>query len=135
VEVNARDNSQATPLHHAISRKHNLHLIQFLLDNGADVKLLDRCKWTPLHLLHQMYPDPDIIDLLKKHCEKKESEWYKQVDLKRPRDFNYNVDKMIVNGLNKQQRDEVLDGDVSVDGILKARDLVFFLVLINFFRG
>ena len=49
VDLNARDDAGATPLHRAVENTQNLDVIKVLLNAGADLKARDNDKRTPLH--------------------------------------------------------------------------------------
>ncbi len=66
-DVNARVGNGYTPLHHAASRGDN-KLIEYLLEKGADVKVLSRTGQTMSDIAngptHRVFPFPDTIALL-----------------------------------------------------------------------
>lgn len=64
-DVNAKDNDDATPLHHAVKGGH-LECIELLLSHGAEVKVKDKQGKTPLHWAQEAKQEA-VVDLLRRH--------------------------------------------------------------------
>ena len=64
VDLNARDDAGATPLHRAAKNTENLDVIEALINAGADKEARDNGKRTPLHVAAESSENPDVIKFL-----------------------------------------------------------------------
>ena len=54
---------ESTPLHFA-AQHNQVNVVKFLIDSGADVRAVNREKWTPLHFAAMHNPNADVIKAL-----------------------------------------------------------------------
>ncbi len=90
VDLNARDDAGATPLHRAVENTENPDVIKALLNAGADLKARHNDKRTPLHYA-VLNKNTDIIEILlnagadiEAQSENKRTPLYDAVFFKRP---------------------------------------------------
>ncbi|XP_023315898.1 ankyrin-1-like [Trichogramma pretiosum] len=64
VQIDARDTSDFTPLHHALVKKELRAVVELLLRKGAATNLVDCDGWTPLHTICKYADDEDRVKML-----------------------------------------------------------------------
>ena len=64
VDLNARDDAGATPLHRAVENTENPNVFKVLLNAGANPNARDNNKWTPLHYAVALGKNTGVIEIL-----------------------------------------------------------------------
>ena len=98
VDLNARDDAGATPLHRAAQHTESVNVIKALLNAGADIEAKDVIERTPLHLAAGYNENPDITKALidaGANLETRDNDWG-FTPLHRAAAWNKNPDVIVV---------------------------------------
>eukprot|EP01105_Mastigella_eilhardi_P015480 TRINITY_DN3544_c0_g1_i2.p1 TRINITY_DN3544_c0_g1~~TRINITY_DN3544_c0_g1_i2.p1 ORF type:complete len:606 (+),score=138.46 TRINITY_DN3544_c0_g1_i2:264-1820(+) len=122
--VNACDSGEATPLHIAACTNSaaSAERVQYLLEHGADLTILNVQEWSSLHIAYSAAPEgnrvtAEIEEYAREHCP----EFLTTFDRHKPRTIGgpRAARRTPQLTLDFERRWRVLDGEVSLEGIAK----------------